>query len=515
MEAPDQDYVFQRSFPDFNPSMYGLYKVKTLSFLCGDDEMNSRLPMMGVDVDVTPPYSFERGEHRPKMPVVGNYGIEECDVNFRNELVGQFGAAYAANLQADDGDNCGKFLVDSDLIGRKLGVKAVDKAMEDFINHNLAGNKCDDKCSNSNLADEVDVTNYLRNIAVMAALLHSDSPLGNGNNYYLVNTGAETKLSWAMIQYDHNNMLSSMSASLCTSPLCLVENLMKWSITRPTCNSLEEVQMVGPLLSDDVLHARYIDYIQEFVDNVMTNDAFLDQIHDHIEALQDDIIKDPYSYQVQDFSLELSQGDQWLHMFDSKPYIPFLPAIRARSAEIKKQLQALGDGSFPRELDDILPDEFCVNWEAEGPVCPGMCKYEGCDGPEFLSTSCDPKSGFCSHGLNDLMCAGVAELGSYEGMENFEGSDRPAYCSTGMFGPQKWEQCPEKPVEEDIVKDLEESETNEYVTKDPKESVKDGDPNKGSVETEMDDDKSSGSNITHNLYGFAVAVLSLAVVISL
>ena len=85
----------------------------------------------------------------------------------------------------------------------------------------------------------------------------------------------------------------------------------------------------------------------------------------------------------------------------------------------------------------------------------------------------------------------------------------------GMFGPQKWEQCPEKPVEEDIVKDLEESETNEYVTKDPKESGKDEDPNKGSVETEMDDDKSSGSNITHNLYGFAVAVLSLAVVISL
>ena len=85
--------------------------------------------------------------------------------------------------------------------------------------------------------------------------------------------------------------------------------------------------MVGPLLSDDVLHARYIDYIQEFVDNVMTNDALLDQIHDHLEALQDDIIKYPYGYQVQDLSLELSQGDQWLHEVDSKPCIPFLPAV--------------------------------------------------------------------------------------------------------------------------------------------------------------------------------------------
>ena len=128
-------------------------------------------------------------------------------------------------------------------------------------------------------------------------------------------------------------------------------------------------------------------------------------------------------------------------------------------------------------------------------------------------------SGFCYHGLNDLMCADVAEFGSYEGMENFEGSDRPAFCSMGMFGPLKSEQCPEKPAEEDIVKDLEESETNEYVTKeepnpDP-DPDPDPDPNKGSVETEMDEDKTSGSNITHNLYGFAVSVLSLAVMISL
>ena len=113
----------------------------------------------------------------------------------------------------------------------------------------------------------------------------------------------------------------------------------------------------------------------------MTNDALLDQIHDHLEALQDGIIKDPYGYQVQDFSLELSQGDQWLHEVNSKPYITFLPTFRARSAEIKKQFQALDDGSFPRDLDDILPEEGCVNWEAEGPVCPDMCKYKGCNGP--------------------------------------------------------------------------------------------------------------------------------------
>ena len=184
IEAPDQDYVFQRSFPDFNPEIYGLYKVKTLSTICGNSDFSDSLIITGGnDEEVIPPYAFEKGKHRPKMPVLGNYSFEECGRNFFMQIGNQFNEVTAAYLQSDDGDNCGKFLVDHDLIGRKLGVKAVDKAMEVFINHNLGDSKCDKKCSNSNLADDVDVTNYLRNIAVMAALLHSDSPLENGNNY--------------------------------------------------------------------------------------------------------------------------------------------------------------------------------------------------------------------------------------------------------------------------------------------------------------------------------------------
>ena len=145
--------------------------------------MNYAMDIMGEDEEVTPPYIFNRGEHRPKMPVVGNYGIEECYENHMMNMIGQYGAVSAVNLQADDGDKCGKFIVDRDLIGRKLGVKDVDKAMEDFINHNLTSNICDDKCSNLNLADDVELTNHLQSIAVMAVLLHSDSPLENGNNY--------------------------------------------------------------------------------------------------------------------------------------------------------------------------------------------------------------------------------------------------------------------------------------------------------------------------------------------
>ena len=49
------------------------------------------------------------------------------------DIIGQAGAVSADNRQADDGDNCGKFLVDHGIISCKLVVKAIDKAMEDFI----------------------------------------------------------------------------------------------------------------------------------------------------------------------------------------------------------------------------------------------------------------------------------------------------------------------------------------------------------------------------------------------
>lgn len=35
LEAPDQDYAFHRSFPDFDPENYALYKVKIYARDCG------------------------------------------------------------------------------------------------------------------------------------------------------------------------------------------------------------------------------------------------------------------------------------------------------------------------------------------------------------------------------------------------------------------------------------------------------------------------------------------------
>ena len=80
--------------------------------------------------------------------------------------------------------------------------------MESFIKSNTESNKYDDKCDNSNLVDDVGITNYLRKIAVYATILNQDSPLGNGNNHYLAYTGSNTSLVWAMLQYDQNCIIS-------------------------------------------------------------------------------------------------------------------------------------------------------------------------------------------------------------------------------------------------------------------------------------------------------------------
>jgi len=74
LEAPDHDCVFQRSFPDFDPTNYGLYKVKTLSLGCGSyDEGALKETKARINETDTPPYVFDGGEHRPVVPVLQNW----------------------------------------------------------------------------------------------------------------------------------------------------------------------------------------------------------------------------------------------------------------------------------------------------------------------------------------------------------------------------------------------------------------------------------------------------------
>jgi hypothetical protein len=113
--------------------------------------------------------------------------------------------------------DCGVMLVAEGLVDRDLGGAGSDSAMSAFINRFLsgpgpnphcefnllgasAGCLCTDKdCTNlKDLADHVDVDNWLKNLAVYSVTGGQDSPLGNGNNYFLASTG-DAK-GWKMVQ---------------------------------------------------------------------------------------------------------------------------------------------------------------------------------------------------------------------------------------------------------------------------------------------------------------------------
>merc|ERR1719491_1596961 len=158
----------------------------------------------------------------------------------------------------------------------------------------------------------------------------------------------------------------------------------------------------------------------------MTNEDFLGQIPAHPDAIQDDVEKDYGT----DFSLELAVSDNddstWLpDLGVGGVYPALLGVIRARAADLKKQLDAIDAGAFPRAPDDITQDEACVDQQLDGPrlpACPDNCLYDGC-----ASLYCDPNSGTCLQGMSDSKCEDVPDLQGYEGIESFEGSDQPAF----------------------------------------------------------------------------------------
>ena len=67
--------------------------------------------------------------------------------------------------------------------------------------------------------------------------------------------------------------------------------------------------MAGPLLTNDTLHAKYIDYVQEFVDSVMTNETFVNQMLVHLEAIQSEVPKDSWNDLAAAFDFELVQDE--------------------------------------------------------------------------------------------------------------------------------------------------------------------------------------------------------------
>lgn len=306
-------------------------------------------------------YSFKRGTHRTKM-IVGGFNMEKCIGAFMEMITRE--SLDAVSAWKKHGRNCGKMLVEEGLIDRDLGPKQNDAVMQDFINaylthHGSTVETCKENvdCTATGLGAAVDQENWLKNFAVYAVSITLDSPLGNGNNYFLAQTGDGK--GWKMVQYDHNNAFQQVDI------VCPCRNdPIHWAITRPSCGASESSQLVGPLLSDSVLFKRYIDHVRTFTKTVFTNTSLLAEMVAHAQSIAPFVRSDPWSFGY-DYSQEIS-GTPWREGAKEGTLLGF---FRQRAASVQDQLQALEDGSFPRMPENVEVWEACQDWRSK-PVAP-------------------------------------------------------------------------------------------------------------------------------------------------
>ena len=444
LEAREHEYVFARNFPDYNPDSFALYKVKSLAKGCGEYSAEEiSYAQTRINDYSTPPYSFERGEHKTPVEVHNFWDFDICRK--------QFVEHWYENIQPDvvlayvrhDMD-CSEMLMAEGIVDRDLGTKEYEKSMKKFIQDHLGDNHCDPGCSNSNLADEVDQENFLKMFAFYAVTLSLDSPISFGNNYYLAQSGAEAyggKGGWKLVPYD----LNAREAVSCNNEVCNAR-LVHWSIARPTCDALENNQLVGPLLSNPDLHAQYLSYAREFVETIYGNETFWGEIQDHIVSSGDAQKDDFWSAFNAFYPLEVSPtAAPW----NSGQY-PFLPVIKARTEDLRAQFKAMDDETLARAPHIGTEGnneawETCADWRLDEPnttKCEMDCQYEGCHIPGWTVASfCDEGTGVCYHGDMDALCLGIIDGERYLGMEDTVGG-QPTFCRRAKGFPVKTSECP-------------------------------------------------------------------------
>jgi len=191
--------------------------------------------------------------------------------------------------------------------------------------------------------------------------------------------------------------------------------------------------------------------------SVVTNSSFLEQVQNHALILEQVVPETP-SYVTYAYETSLN-GSYWdAEVFPGFKTHPFLPFLVARGDEVVQQLSALDNGTFPR--GPHLPvkvelHEQCVNWrsEADESPCYKNCQYDECQfgGNSFFEDAyCNAKTGDCYHRISDQKCAGVADLGQYDDMQKFTGSDEQPFCFMGMAKSAKCPVAKETTIPEDV-----------------------------------------------------------------
>jgi len=154
---------------------------------------------------------------------------------------------------------------------------------------------------------------------------------------------------------------------------------------------------VGPLLvgkgnADNM--KKYLTYVKDFTENVYTNTDFIAETEAHAREIESAVKADPGRAIFADhqFEKELTASNGVWQKYN------LLAFMKARGEEVKKQLAALDDGTFPR-LDDKVPsEEPCQSWLSDkspnklsgnlvhGSNCPPALAAECCIIRENIAT---------------------------------------------------------------------------------------------------------------------------------
>ena len=216
----------------------------------------------------------------------------------------------------------------------------------------------------------MNVDDLLKNFAVYAVTVGTDSPINNRHNYFLASPGGDTEAerAYRMVQYDHNLVAETNGMVLC-SPEC-IGRAIYWSIARPTCKALSDNLLVGPLLSGPGNAGnmqKYLSYVKDFNSNVYTNAELIAEMETHASAIASAVRADPTheGYTNAFFDAEMTASAGTWQSFK------LLAFMEARGEEGKKQLEALEAGTFPRGDASVPASESCQDWRV--PSCPMGC----------------------------------------------------------------------------------------------------------------------------------------------
>lgn len=425
MDTPGNGQFMKRSFGDFDPEKAAIFKFKTFIDFCPFDQTDNVFKSFfmvpgGTDPNspMPDPYYFERGDHRDDTPILRD--LNGCQSFFTQQLAKE--QADVERGSYEYGGQCGATMVNLGRIDRDFGPKSIEDKMIEFL---------DDYFYNENVKDlspAVDIDDWIKNLAFMSVLLHYDSPIGVINNWYLATTNGGDG-DWRIVQYDHNNMMTTEITPLLCRPEC-GPRMAYLPILQPTCGPLEEHKVVGRILTTDENMEKYVKYVSELVDVLTAEDGVISDLYDYGNIIKEYIVDDPsWSTTLEEYE-DLELGDD-IENYGIEESLHLLKFTRFRVQQVKEQIEAIEAGTLPRN-GKYDPDAKCPDWRNSGvdiaksgstpgddcaiPDCilaglcydndPGICSLEG----ELQILDCALASPFCDSCFPHSRCGSATDL---------------------------------------------------------------------------------------------------------